>query len=149
MTQEEAENYRKKLRSKEYMEQAVADTADKIAVEIYEEHGNDVMDKQDDACRTKRRIKMQNKMTDLKNHLFEQMENLLDKDVCKDKETTESEIGKTNAMIGLAGQIIEIGRLQVQAVKVANDCNVDYKDMSSMLLLGDDSQEKEVKKAKR
>jgi len=51
MTQEEAENYRKKLRSKEYMEQAVADTADKIAVEIYEEHGNDVIDKQDDACR--------------------------------------------------------------------------------------------------
>jgi hypothetical protein len=63
---------------------------------------------------------MKNNLSDLANHLFEQVERLLDDDVCTDTESTNKEIAKTNAMCNCAKQIQDIGRLQLDAIRAVN-----------------------------
>jgi hypothetical protein len=61
---------------------------------------------------------MKNKLSDLNNHLFEQLEWLNDDDLKGDD--LHQEINRAQAMCGVAGQIISNGRLVLDAAKVAD-----------------------------
>jgi hypothetical protein len=62
---------------------------------------------------------MKNKMSDLHNHLFEQLERLNDDDL-KGEDLTR-EISRAQAMCHVAGQIIQNGRLVLDAAKAADE----------------------------
>ncbi len=59
---------------------------------------------------------MRNKITDLNNHLFEQMERLNDDEVQGDQ--LEAEIKRSKAITGLASQIVANGQLMLRAIAV-------------------------------
>lgn len=67
---------------------------------------------------------MQNKLTDLNNHLFEQLERLLDDDVCKDKESAELEISKAKMVCEVSQQIVGVAQVQLQGIKLAQEWNL-------------------------
>lgn len=62
---------------------------------------------------------MKNKITDLNNHLFAQLERLSDEDL-KGEELKE-EIGRAGAVTGIAKQIIASGSLVLKAAKLVSD----------------------------
>ncbi len=62
---------------------------------------------------------MKNKLTDLNNHLFAQMERLSDEDLKGDKLTEEIE--RSRAVSQIAGQIIGNATLVLNAQKALND----------------------------
>ena len=68
---------------------------------------------------------MKNKMTDLHNHLFEQLERLNDDDL-KGEELGQ-EIRRGNAMSQIAMQIIANGNLMLNAHKIADNANGEMK----------------------
>jgi hypothetical protein len=61
---------------------------------------------------------MKNKLSDLNNHLFEQIERLNDDDLKGDD--LNQEILRAAAMCNVAGQIIASGKLVLEAVKTAD-----------------------------
>lgn len=56
----------------------------------------------------------QNKLTDLNNHLFEEMERLMDDDLSE--EDIKKEIKRANAITSVSNQIISNMRLQTEIV---------------------------------
>jgi hypothetical protein len=62
---------------------------------------------------------MKNKLSDLNNHLFEQLERLNDDDL--KGEALTMEIGRAQSMCTVAGQIISAGRLVLDAAKAADE----------------------------
>ena len=74
---------------------------------------------------------MKNKLSDLNNHLFEQLERLNDDDL-KGEDLTR-EISRAQAMCTVAGQIISGGKLLLDAAKTADEFPGIGK--SSLLLL--------------
>jgi hypothetical protein len=60
-----------------------------------------------------------NKMGDLNNHLFEQLERLNDPDI--EGEELEAEIKRSKAMTDVAGKIIENARLAFDAYKYTDE----------------------------
>jgi len=64
-----------------------------------------------------------NKMIDLNNHLFEQMERLNDNDL--KGEAFEKEIARAKSMSGIASQIIQNARVSVEAAKAFNEGLID------------------------
>ena len=71
---------------------------------------------------------MQNNLSDLNQHLFIQLENLMD-----DEASTRRELQKTHAVVAVAKQIVDVGRVQVAAIKVAYDCGLAKKDMPDLI----------------
>lgn len=61
----------------------------------------------------------QNKLTDLNNHLFEEMERLMDDDLSG--EDMKKEIKRANAITSVSNQIISNMRLQTEIVQMACD----------------------------
>jgi hypothetical protein len=59
---------------------------------------------------------MKNKMSDLNNHLFAQLERLSDETLSK--EQIEVEVKRGAAIVGVAEMIIENASLQIQATKL-------------------------------
>lgn len=62
---------------------------------------------------------MKNKLSDLNNHLFAQLERLSDETLTPEQITTEAERGE--AMVAIADQIIRNATLQVTAAKLFAD----------------------------
>ena len=62
---------------------------------------------------------MKNKLTDLNNHLFEQLERLNDEDLKGD--ALKEEIERAKAVTHVASKIIENGALALEARKFMND----------------------------
>jgi benzoyl-CoA reductase/2-hydroxyglutaryl-CoA dehydratase subunit BcrC/BadD/HgdB len=60
-----------------------------------------------------------NKLSDLNNHLFEQLERLNDEELTDEQLTKEIE--RTRAMESVAGKIIDINKLSLDAVKMLNN----------------------------
>lgn len=60
---------------------------------------------------------MKNKLSDLNNHLFAQLERLGDEDLTPDQIEVEAKRGA--AMVGVADSIIRNAALQIQAAKIA------------------------------
>lgn len=59
---------------------------------------------------------MRNKITDLNNHLFEQLERLNDDELQGDQ--LNSEIERARAITGVASQIVANGQLMLKAITV-------------------------------
>lgn len=66
---------------------------------------------------------MKNKLSDLNNHLFAQLERLSDEDLTPEQIATEGKRGE--AMVAIADQIIRNASLQLQAAKIAFDGGAD------------------------
>ena len=72
-------------------------------------------------------------LTDMQEHLFEMAERLLDDEVCSDTEKLQAEIDKANALVGIAGQVIQIKDVENKtkevnnkAMQVAHNCGLLY-----------------------
>jgi hypothetical protein len=74
-----------------------------------------------------------NKMTDLNNHLFSQLERLND-DELKGEQLTE-EIARAKAMSNISSQIVNSARLQLEVVKLINDSGDVRHQLPEMLML--------------
>ncbi|MDP2358660.1 MAG: hypothetical protein Q8M31_21755 [Beijerinckiaceae bacterium] len=66
---------------------------------------------------------MKNKLADLNNHLFAQLERLSDENMSAEQIATEAKRG--DAMVAVAEQIIRNASLQLQAAKIAFDAGAD------------------------
>jgi hypothetical protein len=66
---------------------------------------------------------MKNKLSDLNDHLFAQIERLANEDLTPEK--IETEVKRGNAIVGLADQILRHASLQVQAAKIISDHGLD------------------------
>lgn len=62
---------------------------------------------------------MKNRLADLNNHLFAQLERLGEEDLTA--EQVEQEAKRADAIVAVSDQIIENAKLQLQAVKVLAD----------------------------
>lgn len=62
---------------------------------------------------------MKNKLSDLNDHLFAQLERLAQEDL--PPEQIDREVQRGEAIVGVADQIIRNAALQLQAAKLAND----------------------------
>jgi hypothetical protein len=67
---------------------------------------------------------MQNKMSDLNNHLFVQLERLNDEEISPDQ--LEMEIKRTSALVKVSTQIIENASVQLHAAKLIAEYGGDY-----------------------
>ena len=76
---------------------------------------------------------MKNKLIDLNDHLFEQLERLNDEEL-KD-EALEKEINRSKAITDVAEKIISNGELMFKAQKHYDEYGIDYKRTN--LLLGE------------
>lgn len=62
---------------------------------------------------------MQNKLTDLNNHLFEQLERLNDEDLSGDD--LKAEIERADSMARIATQIVQNNNTIIKTIKMADD----------------------------
>ncbi|SHN66559.1 hypothetical protein [Bradyrhizobium erythrophlei] len=66
---------------------------------------------------------MKNKLSDLNDHLFAQVERLAQENLTSDQ--IEIEVRRGNAIVALADQILRHASLQVQAAKIVSDHGID------------------------
>lgn len=66
---------------------------------------------------------MKNRLSDLNNHLFMQLERLSDEDMTPEQIGHEAK--RSEAMVAVADQIIRNAALQIQAAKIAFDGGAD------------------------
>lgn len=78
---------------------------------------------------------MKNRLTDLADHLFAQLERLGDESM--NDEAVRSEIARAGAMTAVAREIIGVGKLAVDAARLRHDAVVDGK-MPKLLGLNED-----------
>ena len=88
---------------------------------------------------------MQNNLSDLNNHLFEQLELLSSGKLSNER--LEKEIKKTKAMTSISSQILKIASIQISAIKTAEQCGLMNQDMPS-LIATKDSKNAELEKEK-
>lgn len=74
---------------------------------------------------------MKNKLTDLNDHLFMQLERLSEEDLSA--EQIEQEVKRTDAIVQIADQIVGNARLQLQAVTLLANHGDRFKPMLPML----------------
>lgn len=76
---------------------------------------------------------MKNKLTDLNNHLFAQLERLGDEDLSN--EELEQEIERSKAIAGISNQIVSNARLALDAEKFKSDAGmIANNNMPAMLV---------------
>lgn len=83
---------------------------------------------------------MQNKLTDLNNHLFVQLERLGDDEICKDKESTMLEIARAKAVSDISTNIVEVARVCIDGIKLQEDLHISEKEMPEVLRIGNDKE---------
>ena len=72
-----------------------------------------------------------NKLVDLNNHLFEQLERLNDEDLTG--EELERELERTKAMTNIGRVIVDNARLALDAVKLREEFALDKEEVPKML----------------
>lgn len=80
---------------------------------------------------------MKNNLSDLNNHLFSMLEELEDDEVFQDKEKAERTLKRAKAMTQVSSQILNIARIQVQAIKTAESCRLLNEDMPALIATKD------------
>lgn len=70
---------------------------------------------------------MKNKLIDLNNHLFAQLERLSDETI--KPEELEKEIHRTDSMIKISGQILEVAQTSIRAAKLVAEYGGEYQKM--------------------
>lgn len=64
---------------------------------------------------------MKNKLSDLNNYLFEQLERLLDDEICHDKESAEVEIARAKTVCDVSQQIVNVSQTQLSGMRFQNE----------------------------
>ena len=88
---------------------------------------------------------MKNGLADLNNHLFAQIEALNDDGLTADEVARLVE--KSKVMIGLAGQILNVAKTQIDAIKLRETCGLTDDDMPELIRNKDCRRELAVKAA--
>jgi len=81
-----------------------------------------------------------NKISDLNNHLFAQLEKLNDDDLTG--EQLDNEVQRAKAMSNLAGQIIASTKMTIDAMKMAHNGDINFNDIPNMLNQDNGEEEK-------
>lgn len=76
---------------------------------------------------------MKNKITDLNNHLFAQLERLGDEELNGDD--LQKEIDRSKAMTGIASTIVESMKTTVEAMKIMEKAGIDIQEVSDSFKL--------------
>lgn len=84
---------------------------------------------------------MKNKISDLNNYLFEQIERLNDDSLTE--EQLELQLKKTSAINDLAKNIIQNGQLQMSALKMGAEYGIIKQDTVKFLLMDNSKNEKQ------
>lgn len=74
---------------------------------------------------------MKNRLIDLNNHLFAQLERLSDEELSP--EAIEKEVARTDAIIGLSEQIVRNADLQLKAVTLVATHGERFRDSLPMI----------------
>lgn len=77
---------------------------------------------------------MKNSLTDLNNLLFEQIERLLDDEVCCDEKATSQEIKKAQAISELSIAITENAKVQLSVIKMKQNPSCKIGELPQTLL---------------
>jgi hypothetical protein len=86
---------------------------------------------------------MKNNLSDLNNQLFEMLEKLQDDDEMEDKEQAERTLKRARAMCQVSSQILNIARVQVSAIKAAEECGLLNEDMPALIATKDSKADKQ------
>ena len=92
---------------------------------------------------------MKNNLSDLNNHLFSMLEELENDEVFQDKEQAELTLKRAKAMTQVSSQILNIARIQVQAIKTAENCGLLNEDMPALIATKDSKAEKQEEQKKK
>lgn len=87
---------------------------------------------------------MKNNLSDLNNHLFEQLELLSSGELSN--EELEKEIKKTKAMTSISSQILKVASIQISAIKTAESCGLLNKELPSLIATKDSEAAVKAKK---
>lgn len=87
--------------------------------------------------------KMNNKLTDLNNYLFEQLERLNDDSL--DENQLEKEIKRANAVTQIAANIVKNADVMLKGAKYLSDKGVIVNDYSAALMIGIGNEKKNEK----
>lgn len=74
---------------------------------------------------------MKNKLTDLNNHLFAQLERLSDEAL--DADQIDQEVKRTDAIVAVSEQIVQNANLHLKAVKILADHGDRFKPQLALL----------------
>ena len=132
MEKDEIEAYRKKLKDKTFMQKSIVDIGGRMADEYIKS-----FNKEEIELRKKNKqgaSKMKNSLTDLNNYLFEQLERLLDDEICSDEESTKREIAKARAITDVANSITNNATVQLNAMRFRAKLGLGKEEMPQMLL---------------
>lgn len=88
---------------------------------------------------------MKNGLADLNNHLFAQIEALGNDELSSDEVARLVE--KSKVMIGLAGQILNVAKTQIDAMKLKEACGLTDDDMPELIRNKDCRRELAVQEA--
>lgn len=132
MTAEEIIAIRNKYKNKQQMKVAIDSVANNLADEFIKQGY-----KSEKVITNKpitRSNGMKNSLTDLNNYLFEQLERLMDDEVCSDDEKTKTELAKTDTICKVANTIIHNADVQLSAMKFRKENEMLKTEMPQMLL---------------
>jgi hypothetical protein len=115
LTEEQVIEYRQKLSNKKYMEVAIYGVANKI---VRAGASEKTLDIKTELNEMEEKNMEKNRLTDLNDHLFCQLERLNNDDL--KGEELKDEISKAHAMVGVASQIIATGNLVLNAAKAVD-----------------------------
>lgn len=74
---------------------------------------------------------MKNKLSDLNNHLFAQLERLSEEGLTA--EQIEAEVSRTDAIVDVSEQIVKNAELQLKAIKIIADHGDRFKPQLAMI----------------
>ncbi len=83
-----------------------------------------------------------NKLSDLNNHLFAQLERLNDEDLTDEK--IKAEVGRAKAISGIAAQVIKSAKVTIDAMKLVASSDYAINELPEMLGVPKKSEEKNV-----
>lgn len=75
---------------------------------------------------------MKNNLKDLNNTLFAQLELLADDEAMKEPEVLKREIARSKAMSEIAGNIIDVANLQLEAIKMKKNMMLKDEDLTEL-----------------
>lgn len=67
---------------------------------------------------------MKNNLQDLNNHLFEQLERLMDKDIMDNPKAAKQEIEKSKAVASISSTIILNARVQIEGMRMKRELGI-------------------------
>ena len=84
---------------------------------------------------------MKNNLADLNDSLFEMLEKLSDSETLEDEKKLGMVLRQANAACSISSQILNVAKVQIQALKVAEDCGLLNQELPALLATKDSRQQ--------